>query len=142
LKTHVFVLVPFSVGPSALLAEADKLIERHRRYEDGSGSGRFDYLVGPTGSFDDPIAEGRLPTNVRRALHRRVCDVEHLPADLVPAALVTPDGKWHDLAEHGWRMVNEPSQSNKDALVRWSFRYRKLVAENPYCWVVEFWAHS
>jgi hypothetical protein len=143
LKTRVLVLVPFSVGPSALLAAADELMERHRMDESRSaGGGRFDYLVGADGCFDDPIAEGRLPARVRRTLHRQVCEVERLPAGLVPGALVTPDGSWHDLADYGWRMVDEPSAANEEALARWRARSRELVAENPHCWVVEFSAHS
>jgi hypothetical protein len=143
MKTRVLVLVPFSVGPPALLNAADQLIERHRMGETGSaGEGRFDYLVGAPGCFDDPVAEGRLPAPVRRALHRRVSEVERLPAGLTPGACVTPDGAWHDLSDDGWRMVDEPSASNEEALARWRARYRKLVAENPFCWVVEFSAHS
>jgi hypothetical protein len=143
LKTQVLVLVPFSVGPSALLTEAGELMERHRMDQNRSaGGGRFDYLVGAAGCFDDPIAEGRLPARVRRTLRRQVCEVERLPPNLVPGALVTPDGNWHDMADDGWRMVDEPSTSNQDAFTRWRARYRKLVADNPHCWVVEFWAHS
>lgn len=103
--------------------------------------GRFDYLVGADGCFDDAIAEGRLPAKVRHALRRQVSEVERLPTDLVPGALITPDGSWHDLAEEGWSMMDEPSASNEGALARWKVRYRKLLAENPCCWVVEFSAH-
>lgn len=143
LKTQVFVLVPLSVGSSALLDAANELMERHQMDENRSAcSGRFDYLVGADGCFDDPIAEGRLPGKMRRSVRRLVSEVERLPTDLVPGALVTPDGNWYDLADYGWRMVDEPSASNEEARTRWRARYRELVAENPFCWVVEFSAHS
>lgn len=143
LKTQVIVLVPFAVGPSALVTTADQLMERHRMDESRSvGGGRFDYLVRPDCCFDDPITEGQLPATARRTLHHQVCAVERLPTDLVPGALVIPDGRWHDLADEGWRMLKEPSKPNDEALARWRARYWKLVAENPYCWVVEFLAHS
>ena len=143
MKTQVFVLVPLSVAPSALLGAADRLIELHRVGASGrAGGGRFDYLVGTGGCFDDPIAEGRLPGPAKRALHRHVCEVERLSGDIVPGAIVTPDGRWHDLADEGWRMLDEPSAANEEALARWQVRCRKLLAENPYCWVVELKAHS
>jgi hypothetical protein len=143
LKTQVFVLVPLSVGPSALLDAADQFIERHRFVEGApSGAGRFDYLAGAAGCFDDPVVEGRLPAAAKRALRRCVSEVERLPAGLVPGALVTPDGRWHDMADDGWRLLNEPDASNEQALARWRVRYGTLLAENPFCWVVEFSAHS
>jgi hypothetical protein len=143
LKTQVFVLVPLSVPPSALLGAADRMVERNRMGESGRlGEGRFDYLVGAGGCFDDPVAEGRLPGPAKRSLRRCVTEVERLPADLVPGAVVTPDGRWHDLADEGWHMLEEPSAANEEALARWRARCRKLLAENPYCWVVEFNAHS
>ena len=143
MKTQVFVLVPLSVSPSALPNAADRLIERRRMGVSADlGESRFNYLVGARGCFDDPVAEGRLPWPAKRALHRRVSEVERLPAGLVPGAVVTPEGHWHDLAEEGWRMLDEPSAANGEALARWQARYRKSLAENPNCWVVEFKSHS
>jgi hypothetical protein len=142
LKTQVFVLIPFSVGTSALLIEVDNVMKRHRRDVNGSAGGRFDYLVGSDGCFNDPVAEGRLPAMVRQTLHRHLCEVERLPTEFVPGALVTPDGCWHDLTDDGWRMIDEPSPTNEAAFARWRTRYSNLIAANPYCWVVELWAHS
>jgi hypothetical protein len=102
LHTQLFVLVPYAAGPSEIPEFADALVERHRKDENNSASGgRFDSLAGVDGYFNDPIAEGRLPAKVRRALHRKVCEGHQLPTDLVPGALITPDGTWHDLADHG-----------------------------------------
>src|SRR5262249_54248158 len=143
LKTHVFVLVPYAVGPSAILEFAEGLLARHRMDgDDRSRGGRFDYLVGFDGYFSDTVAEGRLPAKVLRVLHRHICEMQHLPDDLVPGALVTPDGIWHDLEDHGWRMVDQGKTSNLEAQARWSGRYRELIAEHPHCWVVEYWARS
>ncbi|MBC8163614.1 MAG: hypothetical protein H7Z42_20600 [Roseiflexaceae bacterium] len=141
MKTQVFVLVPYSLGPSALVELADALIMRHQMLDEDRSVGRFDYLVGSSGCFDDPIAEGRLPARVRRSLHHRVCEMERLPIEFVPGALITPDGLWHDLDNDG-RLVNGDGQANPNALTRWEARYRELITQHPYCWVLEYRAHS
>lgn len=144
MKTQVFVLVPYDVPPAAISAFKQRLLEKHRFHPDQPGSrGRYDYLIGALQqSFDDPVAEGQLPHNLRRAYAGNICERANLPPGMVPAALVTPDGEWHDLSDSGWRMMNQPSDENHAALARWEKRYRQLVAEHQDCWVVEVWAHS
>jgi len=143
-KTQVFVLVPYDV-PVAEIGEFERLLlEKHRIAPDDPGSrGRYDYLVGPLKkSFSDPVAEGRLPSTVRRSYSGNVCECENLRADLIPGALVTPDGEWHDLGDFGWKMINEPSVENRSAYAHWVEQYRELIAAHTDCWVVEVWAHS
>jgi len=120
------------------------LLAKHRFDPDVPESrGRYDYLVGaPVDCFHDPATEGQLPADVRRSYAGRICDRVSLPIDLVPGALVTPDGTWHDLADFGWKMMREPSRENQAAQARWESRYRELIALHPHCWVVEVWAHS
>ncbi len=144
MKTKVFVLVPYDVPVSDVYDFAGRLLESHRFDPDLPDSkGRFDYLVGALEkSLNDRIAEGRLPPKVRRSLSGNICEMARLPLNVVPGALVTPDGSWHDLSDFGWRMVDEPSASNDEAHLRWSARYRELVAAHPHCWVLEFWSHS
>ena len=72
-----------------------------------SNAGAFVYLVGFERGLRDAISEGRLPDHVRRALAGRVCEMNRLPPESIPGAVVTPDGAWHDLQDHGWRMVGE-----------------------------------
>jgi hypothetical protein len=128
-KALVFVLVPYSVGPSGISAHADALLKPHRMPDDRS-RGRYDYLcqVGPV--FDDPVTEGRLPGRQKRSLHRLVCEAERLPPEPRPHAVVTPDGTWHTCETDG-----VASES-------WPARYAELVAADPHCWVVAVRAHS
>lgn len=147
-KALVFVLVPYSVSPSSVSEYAHELLKPHAMPDDGS-RGWYDYLcrIGPV--FDDPIAEGRLPHKQKRVLHRHVCEIERLPPDPIPYALVTPDGVWHACAVDIWdywgeRGRPEPSYyaANAAAAASWPTRYADLVAAHPYCWVVASWAHS
>jgi hypothetical protein len=144
MKTQVFVLVPYDVPVSKLYDFACGLLELHRFDSDyPRGKGRYDYLVGPLDkSLNDPIAEGRLPPRERRIFSGNICEMVRLPSDVIPGALVTPDSTWHDLCDFGWRMVDEPSASNNEALQRWTARYRELVEAFPHCWVLAFWSHS
>jgi hypothetical protein len=138
------VLVPYVVPPANLSEAVEDRLNQHRfEMDDPRRAGRFDRLVGAIAkSLNDPIAEGRLPKNVRRAWSGNICDKARVPPDLVPGALVTIDGAWHDLSDFGWRMVDEPSAVNDEALARWGACYRQLLAAAPDCWVLEVWAHS
>ncbi len=144
MKTQVFVLVPYDVPPAEIGDFERLLLERHRFDPDEPGSrGRYDYLVGALEkSLNDPVAEGHLPPKVRRSYSGNICERKNLPPDIVPAALVTPDGEWHDLSDFGWRMLNEPSNGNREAHAQWENRYRELIVAHQDCWVVEVWAHS
>jgi hypothetical protein len=64
-----------------------------------------------------------------------------LPADFIPGAVVTPDGKWHDLADFGWRLISSDSKSNIDAEMRWANEVKKIFAEHKECIAVEFDTH-
>ena len=144
MKTQVFVLVPYAVPPAEIGDFERRLLERHRfNADEPEGRGRYDHLVGALEkSLNDPVAEGRLPPTVRRSYSGNICEHANLRPDIVPAALVTPDGEWHDLSDFGWRMLNEPSDENRAAFERWEKRYRELIAAHQDCWVVEVWAHS
>jgi hypothetical protein len=143
-KTQVFVLVPYDTPP-AEIGEYVRLVLDPHRFDPGepAGRGRFDFLVGALAkSLNDPIAAGRLPPKVRREYSGNICERSNLPPEIVPGALVTPDGVWHDLSDFGWSMVDEPSERNRAARAQWVTRYQELIAVHENCWVVEVWAHS
>lgn len=138
MHTWGFVLIPYSVGVEAIETTADNLLSRHST----AAGGRFDYFYGTKGCFDDKIAEGYLPAKLKRSLHKRICEIERLPKELIPAALVTPDGQLQGVEDFGWRMVDEERPENQVAVARWRERFRELIASNSNSWVIEFAAHS
>lgn len=145
MKTTVFILIPYSVGPAGVTRFADEVLGRYCAHADHPvTSGRYDYLVGvgDKGLLNDPTTERRLPLAIRRMVTGRICEVEHLPSEAVPGAVITPDGAWHDLSDFGWRLIDGRSTSNLEAEARWAARYRELLARHPHCWVLETRAHS
>ncbi|MCU0495604.1 MAG: hypothetical protein MUD01_28790 [Chloroflexaceae bacterium] len=84
MKTLVFVLVPYTVASSEIMATADGLIAQHQMPDDSRAEGHFNYLVGSPGSLYDPAAEGMLPATQKRSMQRRLCAIERLPPELPP----------------------------------------------------------
>jgi hypothetical protein len=78
---------------------------------------RWDWCSLPAdGPFRDPDAGGS--ANGFEPLNR-VCRLSHLPPDYLVSAAITPDGTWHDLADFGYRLIDEDSPRNEEALARW-----------------------
>jgi hypothetical protein len=150
MKTQVFVIVPYDVPPNEIPEFVDLLLQQSQIKSDDWKSGRWDYRVGALAqTLNDPVAEGRLPSDVRRMLSGNICDRCRLPPEAIPGALVTPDGKWHDLGDFGWRMVkfgwrkvDEPCEANDIAMREWAARFHELISGHEHCWVVEAWVHS
>ena len=143
LKTQVFVLIPYDTPPAQILEHELRLLEQHRFNPDDGSKGRWDYLVGaPEKTFQDTAAEGRLPAKVRRSLSGKICEMANLPSDIIPSALVTPDGVWHDLSDFGWKMINAERDENTQARKLWATHYQDALARYRDCWVLVVWAHS
>ena len=144
MKTQVFLLVPYDVRPEDIGEYERLLLEGHRLTPDDlSTCGRFDHLVGCPGEVAQRPYSRRTAAAERLPRHSgNICERANLPADVVPGALVTPDGEWHDLRDFGWRMAVGTSEENRTAFALWTARYRELIAAHENCWVVEVWAHS
>lgn len=143
MKTQVFVIVPYDVPSNEIPEFVDLLLQQSQMKSGDSNSGRWDYGVGALAqTLNDPVAEGRLPSDVRRSLSGNICDRCRLPPDAIPGALVTPDGRWHDLGDFGWRMVDGPCEPNDIAMREWAARFHELISGHDHCWVVEAWVHS
>jgi len=72
----------------------------------------------------------------------RVCRISHLPPDYEVSAAVTPDGRWHDLVDFGWRLVDGNSPQNREALIQWQAHFREIVAQHPDAIGVEVDCHG
>lgn len=144
MKSQLFVLISYDVPPEEIDERVSQRLEPHRFDPDQERrAGRFDYLVGAfDATFDDPATLATLPAELHESFAGRICRQENLPRDRIPAALLTPDGQWHDLEDFGWRLMQEPSKDNSIAYANWSSHYHKLIDLNPSCWVISVWAHS
>lgn len=122
-STLLVLLSPDPPDPEAALRAA---LEPHRLNEDDEASIRahhWDYWVHRTG----------------QAVFVRVADLE--PAHYF-SAILTPDGAWHDLQDHGWRMLQEPSRANAAALGRWHAQHDTLLQRFADHVAVEVIVHS
>jgi hypothetical protein len=152
MKTQVFVIVPYDVPANEIPEFVDLLLKQSQIISDDWNTARWDYRVGALAQIlNDPVAEGHLPADVRPMLSGNICDRCRLPPDAIPGALVTPDGKWHDLGDFGWRMVKFgwrkadelcDSEANEQARATWTSHFQAIMASYENCWIVEAWVHS
>jgi hypothetical protein len=140
--SRVFVLIPFAVAPCDIWKVAHDLLDLHG--EGGPNQNlerRFDRLSGKPGTFADIEAEGLLPKRDKRALQGRITIVQRLSPNEVAAALVLPNGEWHDISDYGWRMMADDSIKRK-AEIAWQQHFSKTVLAYPHHYVFQTWVHS
>lgn len=91
-------------------------------YSTHNPCGHWDYyIVG--GCYDSCVADEECAeVALARDWDQDVCRNVARPTSIVqaklPAIVVTPDGRWHDLDDHGWRMMG-PDRENKIAMQSW-----------------------
>jgi hypothetical protein len=73
---------------------------------------------------------------------QHVCLVSRLPKDYVPGAILTPEGSWYDLFDHGWRLMDDTSLTNRRALDEWRVQVRELLDTYHDCLAIEVDTHS
>lgn len=137
---HYDVLVIFD-PPVADLRE--KVAERMKPFKvdwDDPKPWRWDWYSLPD---DGPFADAEVLGLVGGFdVPSRVCRMSRLPADYGAAAAITPDGIWHDLDDFGWRMVDEGSAQNDEALAKWRVHFREIVAQYQNAIAVEVHCHG
>lgn len=107
----------------------DHALARHRLDEDADTWPRFywDYWHLTSVPF------GRAAEKTRNICpdakcHGSACIVRDLPNGYVPSAVITPDGLWNDLREFGWRLMDDPCDTNNSALLQWQQRVMSLYS--------------
>lgn len=68
--------------------------------------------------------------------------VGNLPDDFTTTGVICLDGSWIDVDDFGWRMLNEPSNANNDALDQWQQRLRQVLEDNRQHIGVQVIVHS
>lgn len=141
MKTHLFVLIQQTWSPGGIAEAVDNLLAPHRQRFDGDKNGRYDYLCQFDSTLNCEITNAEIPFDARRSFIGYISRVDRLDSNVCPGAVITPDGKWHDIGDFGYRMTNNLG-TNKIPIEKWRQYFWAVCHENPNCWVVETWAHS
>jgi hypothetical protein len=141
MHTLTIVLLPRDT-PDLWQAGSD-LLKTHRiDWDDVDRPHRLDYWTVGSESVADPESAAALGVAGEADLARNVCLVSRLLPGFVPGAVVTPDGQWYDLADHGWRFIDGDTPTNRTAEAGWAAQVRGLFAAHASCVAVEFDTHS
>lgn len=130
MHVRTFVLLP--PDTSDLRGAAAALLRPHRLDEDApERPWRLDFWTVGWNEIGDPDTATSLGVADDPDLAPNVCRVSRLPPDVLPGAVVTPDGRWHDLADHGHRPLRGRSWANRRAEAAWQQAVRALLADHP-----------
>ncbi len=141
MHTLTFVLLRPPFGD--LSAAIDSLLAPHRMKDDEyDPARRWDYWT----MGDNNIADAETETAIGLAeddeYHGNVCFVSRLEGRRTPAAIVTPDGAWHDLFDFGWKFMERDTTQGQQAYDRWCAHAAALLAAHRDCLAVEIDTHS
>lgn len=101
----------------------------------------LDYWTVGGGNINDSFTAAQLGVAANPDLATNVCLVSRLPVDFIPGAIVTPDGKWHDLSDFDWKLIRGDSQDNRNAQIFWADAVGGLFATHKDCVAIEFDTH-
>lgn len=101
----------------------------------------LDYWTMGRGNINDAYSATKLGVATNPDLATNVCLVSRLPLEFIPGAIVTPDGKWHDLSGFDWKLMEGNSQDNRSAKIFWADHVGGLFATYKDCIAVEFDTH-
>ena len=131
MKSQILVLL--ESGTNNISESLGISLERHRLNEDDIESIRsyhWDYWVFPAG---ESIGDSELQTgypNEELDVLANSSYVRNLPVNYIAAGVIGIDGKWSDLREYGWKLINEPSKDNSIALDKWKEKFNELLSKN------------
>lgn len=128
----VYVLLPPTV--SDVVGETDRLLAKYN--SDSNESGKWDDWF-PLKYFkptDEEIVKWgkKLASSVRPVTQMSEKDYEG------PACLVTPDGKWHDIRDFGYKLILQYEQGihglhpeNVEPVSKWRALVRETISRHP-----------
>ena len=125
---HYDVLVLLSQACPDLHGTIRQRLLPFKADEDGVVHWRWDWYKIGGGPFSDPAVTA-LFSELDESVKTCICRVGLLPADYSVAALLTPDGAWHDIEDFGWRVIDEGSEKNAIAHDLWRKHFRQTVAK-------------
>lgn len=136
------LLVLFDRKTTQLDSALQEMLAPHRLDENAELLPRFywDYWL----LTEEPFGGVKLDTRdlePTAQCNPNVCLLAELPSDYIPSAVITPDGHWHDLSESGWRLTNESSDANHQAMARWRQTVAQLRVTFADCLGIEVLYH-
>ncbi len=116
MKTQLHVLVPASTNPLQLQDAVQTLPALHRQAHNDTiqPNWRSDYLCLFDPTLNCAETDAELPYEIRDDFASYISRVHRLRLDAIAGAVVTPDGRWHDMHDFGYRMMND-AESNAAA---------------------------
>ena len=119
-----------------------QLLEPHRLDEDAEPLPRyyFDYWLFTTEAFGEPVPDVSA-ANIGGKCARNARVIGTLHEAYFPSVVITPDGRWNDSSEHGWRLNCDPCESNTIALRKWKQWFADLCGRHSNMIGVEVLYH-
>ena len=139
---HTLTLVLLPPDTLDLWKAGEDLLLPYRMIDDERTSAtHLDYWCVGGGNIHDEPTAAKLGVTADPDLSSNVCFVSRLRWDFIPGAIVTPDGKWHDLSDYDWKLLKKDSQDNRDAEIFWANEVGKIFSAHKECIAVEFDTH-
>ena len=141
---HSSTIVLLPPGTTGLWEAGVERLKPHRLDEDGPPGQvwHLDYWTVGDERLDDAETAAALGVADDSDLAKNVSIASRLPPDFRCAAVVTPDGVWHDLFDRGRTFPGRDTPECLEASDRWDAEVRDLLAAYPDHIVVEFDTHS
>lgn len=131
MKSHITVII--SKDTNDLETALKNALEPHRLDDDDLNSIKshhWDYWFLPDGQdFNDAEISAHFP-DTNPDILKNASYIKNLLDRYATSGIVDLSGKWFDLQDFGWTMLNQLSQENKLASEKWKEQQKKILAEN------------
>jgi hypothetical protein len=102
---------------------------------------RWDWFTIGDGPFTDETTSAQF-AGIDEPMKSCISRVDRLPGDYSAAALLTPDGIWHDIEDFGWRLIDENSPNNERAAAEWRTHFTEIIGRHRDAIGVEVHCHG
>ena len=131
MKSLITIIIHKDV--SDLKAELVKALEPHRLNEDNLDSIKghhWDYWYFPESpNLIDTEIKKRF-SEIEDDIFNNTSYVKNLPSNYVTSGIIDLSGRWIDIQDFGWKMMNEPGPENEEALRKWKDKQNKVFDGN------------
>jgi hypothetical protein len=138
---HYNVLIILRRPPEDLRSHVKAVLAPFYVENDDRIRSRWDGFTINDGPFTDAVAIssfGHLAESEKTC----VCRIAHIPPEYSAAAVLTPEGVWHDIEDFGWRLIDQDSKRNMRATEAWDRHFREAIAGYPDSFGVEVHCHG